>query len=206
VLSTTARWVTFGTAPLLALFVVWGPSLTLLFGPSFVVSGAVIAWLATGQFLRAVLAPSGWALSMTGKHVQELVILGAGLLIATIACVLAVPVYGALGAAIATCVATGMTNLVRVLVVRRRLGAVPFGIDLAIIPVTGIVLAVASDWLVALWRLPGEWHVVIAGSCFAAAYVIAIWLWLLTPAERNDVRTMTAVIAAALGRAPVPHG
>ena len=204
VLSTTTRWVTFGTAPLLALFLVWGSSLTSLFGPTFVASAAVTGWLAAGQFLRAVLAPSGWALSMTGKHVLEFAILAVGLLVATIACVLAVPAYGALGAAVATGVATGATNLARVLIVRRNLGTLPFGRDLVIIPAAAIALAVASDWLVAHWQLPGEWHAVVGCSCFAAVYVAAAWLWLLTPAERADVRNTIAMIAPALtGRSTV---
>ncbi len=204
VLSTTTRWVTFGTAPLLALFLVWGSSVTALFGPSFVASAAVTGWLAAGQYLRAVLAPSGWALSMTGRHVLEFAILAAGLLVGTIACLLAVPAYGALGAAVATCVATGATNLARVLIVRRNLGTLPFGRDLVIIPAMAIALAMATDWLVARWQLPGEWHAVVSCSCFAVAYVPVAWRWLLTPAERAEVRNTLATIAPALvGRSTV---
>ncbi len=204
VLATTTRWVTFGTAPLLALFLVWGSSLTLLFGPSFAASAAVTGWLATGQFLRAVLAPSGWGLSMTGKHVLEFAILAAGLLVATIACVLAVPAYGALGAAVATCAATGATNLARVLIVRRNLGTLPFGRDLVVITGTSIALAITSDWLVSHWQLPGEWRAVLGCACFAATYVGTAWLWLLTPGEREDARNTLSTIAPALvGRSTV---
>lgn len=200
VLSTTTRWVTFGTAPLLALFLVWGSSMTAIFGPSFAASATIIGWLAAGQFLRAVVAPVGWALSMTGKHVLELVIVTAGMVAATVGCLLAVPAYGALGAAIATTGATAATNLARVLIVRRDLGRFPFGADLAVIPATGLALAFACDWLVGRWSLPEGWHALAACSCFAGAYVGTTWFWLLTAPERADVRKTLAVIAPMLMR------
>jgi O-antigen/teichoic acid export membrane protein len=198
VLSATTRWVVFGTAPLLAIFLAWGSSLTLLFGPSFIVSAGVTGWLAAGQFLRVVLAPPGWALSMTGKHTLELAILAGGLLVATVACALVVPEYGALGAAIATCAATALTNLTRVLVVRRNLGALPLDRDLAVITATAVALAIAIDWLVARWQLPVEWHAVVGCSTFVAAYLAAAWQWLLTPSEREDIRKTSATLATAL--------
>lgn len=204
VLSTTTRWVTFGTAPLLALFLVWGSSVTSIFGPSFAASAAIIGWLAAGQFLRAVIAPAGWALSMTGKHLIELAIVAAGLLAATLGCLLAIPTYGALGAAVATCLATAASNLARVLLVRRNLGRFPFGWDLVVIPATAIALAIACDWLVGRWSLQAEWHAVAACSCFVGVYVAAAWFWLLTPPERADViKTMTLIAPALMRRLTV---
>ncbi len=99
---------------------------------------------------------------------------------------------------------TGATNLARVLIVRRNLGTLPFGRDLVTIPATSIALAMASDWLIARWQLPGEWHAVVSCSCFAVAYVAAAWLCLLTPAERTDARNTVAMIAPALiGRSTI---
>jgi O-antigen/teichoic acid export membrane protein len=198
VLSTTTRWVAFGTVPLLAMFLMWGSSLTLVFGPSFSVSAGVVGWLAAGQFLRVVLAPAGWALSMTGRHVLELEILAAGLIVAALVCALVAPEYGTLGAAVATCAATGLTNLTRALAVRRNLGRLPFGRDVVVITATGIALAMASDWLAARWHLSGEWRAVVGGCGFVVAYVATVWACLLTPSERRGIRSAVATTTTVL--------
>ena len=79
-------------------------------------------WRRARQFIVALLGPMGWALSMTGRHVQELAILLCGLALATLLCRFAIPQWGQLGAAVATCVAMSFTNLVRVICVRRAFG------------------------------------------------------------------------------------
>lgn len=192
VMSLTVRWIALGTVPMFAIFVFWGSSLVALFGASFVVSPAVVGVLATGQFIAVVFGPAGWALSMTGKHFLELGILVLGAIVAAASCALAVPIFGQLGAALATCASVGLTNLARVLIVRRRLGSLPFDHDVGLIGAVGLGLAAVSQGLVAQWSLPIVWHGVVGATCFVALYGAAVWTCLLNEVEKSAARTALA--------------
>jgi O-antigen/teichoic acid export membrane protein len=187
VMSLSARLVTLVTLPIFAIFLFWGAQLALLFGPSFAVSQAVVSWLAAGQFVFMIFGHSGWALSMTGKHVLELKILLVGLVIAALLCWVAVPAFGQLGAAVATCTSMAIANLARVLFVRRSIGAFPFGSDIIVITVSGIGLAWGSNVLMAQFSIPLFWNTVSSIGCFVLAYGIACWTYLLSESEKGAI-------------------
>jgi O-antigen/teichoic acid export membrane protein len=203
-MSLTLRWIALGTVPIFAILLFWGPHLTRLFGASFASSPGVVAWLAASQFVFVLLGPAGWALSMTGKHVLELKILVTGLIVATISCSLAVPVYGQLGAAIATCASVATTNLVRVAFVRRSAGAFPFAPDVFVITAVGLAAAWASDVMTVQLSLPGFWSAIAASACFLTVYAVAGWTCLLDASEKSGVRRLfaRAVLASNVRAAP----
>lgn len=190
VMSLSARLVTLVTLPIFAIFLFWGAQLTLVFGASFAVSQSVVGWLAVGQFGLMIFGHSGWALSMTGRHFLELKILSAGLAISALLCWIAVPLYGPLGAAIATCASLAIVNLAKVLFVRRLMGAFPFGSDVIVITVVGIALAWGSHTLVAQFLLPANWKAVCGIGIFVLAYGIACWTRLLRQSEKGGIRGM----------------
>jgi O-antigen/teichoic acid export membrane protein len=188
VMSLTARWITLGTLPVFAVFLFWGADLVLLFGESFAIAQPVIAWLAFAQFLFSVLGPAGWALSMTGKQLLELKTLTVGLATAAVVCLYAVPLYGQLGAAVATCMSVGIAHVTRLLFVRRHLGRFPFAPDLLVISASGLLLALVLDRLIAYMALPAMWSGLLATGVFAVAYVALAWLFLLRDFERAGIQ------------------
>jgi O-antigen/teichoic acid export membrane protein len=187
VMSLTARLVTLVTLPIFAIFLFWGAEIALLFGSSFAVSQAVVSWLAISQFVLMIFGPAGWALSMTGKHVLEVKILTAGLILSAVLCWIAVPALGQLGAAIATCCSITVVNFVRLLFVRHSIGMFPFRRDIFVITAAGIGLAWASNLLVAQLSLSIFWSSACGIGCFVLAYGIAGWIYLLSDAERNGI-------------------
>ena len=190
VMSMSARLITLATLPIFAIFLFWGAQLTLVFGASFVMSQSVVAWLAISQFGLMVFGHSGWALSMTGRHFLELKILSAGLAISALLCWIAVPLYGPLGAAIATCASLAISNFARVLFVRRFIGAFPFGRDVIVNTVAAIALAWVSHLFVAQFLLPATWNAVCGIAIFVLAYAVACWIRLLRPSEKSGIRGM----------------
>jgi O-antigen/teichoic acid export membrane protein len=72
-----------------------------------------------------VLSPLGYALSMTGRHRTETLILGGSVLVTALLLVYLTGVFGAAGAALAVAVGFGITNIARCLAVRRVLGGLP---------------------------------------------------------------------------------
>jgi O-antigen/teichoic acid export membrane protein len=190
VMSLTARWIALVTLPPFAIFLFWGAQLMPLFGPSFATSQSVVSWLAVSQFAFMIFGPSGWALSMTGRHVLELKILAVGLLVATLASWYAVPAYGQLGAAVAACASVAAVNLTRMLFVRRFIGAFPFGKDIFIITAAGIGLAWFSHLAIAQLGLSPLWSTAAGIALFLAAYGALFWMRLLDHSERSGVRDM----------------
>lgn len=194
-IRSTARWVALATVPPVVALSFWGAPLLPLLGDSFRTSAAIVAWLATGQLIAAVFGSAGWALSMTGRHVLELGILVAGLCFATLACALAVPVYGPIGAAIATCSSLALTNGLRVLCVRRHFGSLPFGTDVVAIVAVGLAAGVACQAALTLVDLPPLAAAALGMACFAPVYAAAAWTMLLRPAEKDAARQLLATVA-----------
>lgn len=188
VMALYARLIALVTVPFFAIFLFWGAQLTLLFGPSFAASQAVVGWLAAVPVVSMIFWPSATGLSMTGRHFLELKILSVGLVIATLLSWIAVPAFGQLGAAVATCISVVIANLARVLVVYRLAGAFPFGGDVVVIALAGVGLAWGSDMVVAQLALPSFWNTVCGIGSFALAYGVAAWAHLLSEPEKSGIR------------------
>jgi O-antigen/teichoic acid export membrane protein len=143
-----------------------------------VVSQAVITWLACGQLVTALFGPMGWVLSMTGRHLLELAILAAGLVLATLLCALAIPALGQIGAAVATFTAIAFTNGARMLWVRRTLRALPFDWKVLMLVAAGLALALGSRWLVGRSGLDTYWSTAGGISMFVGCYAALCWRYL----------------------------
>ena len=197
VMSLNARLIALITVPTFAIFLFWGAQLTPLFGPSFAVSQSVVGWLAVGPFVSMIFWPAACGLSMTGRHFLELKILAAGLVLATLLCLFAIPAFGQLGAAVATCTSIVVANFARVWVVRRIAGAFPFGGDIFVITAAGIALAWGSSAVVAQLSLPPTASTTCGIACFVLAYAVAGWTHLLSESEKSGIR------AALRSKAPM---
>jgi O-antigen/teichoic acid export membrane protein len=123
---------------------VFGDRLDLLFGPSFQFHPQVCFLLPLGYLLSAALAPVGYALSMTGRHKSELLILAAGAVILVVLCLLLVPPFQQVGAASAVVAAFFLINAARFAYVSRVLGFTPGRMADLLPPIVAIALAVAA--------------------------------------------------------------
>ena len=175
VLSHSFRWIALGTLPLFAIFLLWGAQLLTLFGASFAMPQSVIAWLAVSQFIAALLGPMGWALSMTGRHVLELRILLGGLLVAVVACAIAVPHFGQLGAAMGACAAVTFSHGLRLYFVRQVLGAWPVEAAVLRMLVAGVACAVCVRVLLAQLSVPPLWSAPLGIVAFLLCWAALCW-------------------------------
>lgn len=93
-----------------------------IFGDEYIQAVPLLRVLVIGQFINVVTGSVGYLLNMTGheKHMRNLVLLSGTLAISL--SYLLVPIYGAMGAAIATAVSVASQNLLAVAVVRKKLG------------------------------------------------------------------------------------
>jgi O-antigen/teichoic acid export membrane protein len=104
---------------------VFGPDLNLIFGENFKFEPLVCFLLPLGYVFSSALAPTGYALSMTGRHRAEFVILVSGCIGLVALFFWLIPLYGQVGAASALVIGTAATNVVRFIYVSRVMGFVP---------------------------------------------------------------------------------
>ncbi|MGY2047795.1 lipopolysaccharide biosynthesis protein [Methylobacterium sp. JK268] len=157
---------------------VFGDRLDLLFGASFHFRSDVAFLLPLGYLLSATLAPTGYALSMTGRHKAELVILASGGVLLVVLCNLLVPALEQVGAATAVVITFTMINVVRFAWVARALGFVPGRPADILPPLVALALASAARRAV---DMIGERSLLLTiaacllyAAAFSAAYLPAL--------------------------------
>ncbi|MFT5813596.1 MAG: O-antigen/teichoic acid export membrane protein [Psychroserpens sp.] len=110
------------STPLLLLMMVIPSQIMSIFGEGFSDGSLYLQILALGQFVNVMTGSVGYLLSMSG-HEKDL--RNMALIIGPFAILLSlilIPLYGAIGSAIATALAVGVQNLLGVYWVRKRLG------------------------------------------------------------------------------------
>ena len=93
-----------------------------LFGPEYVKAAPLLQILVLGQFINVITGSVGFLLNMTGheKDMRNVVFLSGPL--AIVLCGILIPLYGVMGAAVATSIALASQNLFAVYKVKQRLG------------------------------------------------------------------------------------
>ena len=98
-----------------------GKPLLWLFNPEFTAAYPVMFVLAIGFLMRASMGPAEFMLNMLGEQTLCALVLVAAAVLDAALCLALVPVYGMLGAAIATSTALTAAALMNYIVARRRL-------------------------------------------------------------------------------------
>jgi O-antigen/teichoic acid export membrane protein len=168
----------------------FGDRLDLLFGKSFVFRPSIAFLMPLGYLLSATLGPTGFALSMTGRHRAELGILAGGVLILWVSCYLLVPRWGDIGAATAVCLTFAIVNINRFLYVARTLGFVPGRPADLLPPLLALVLAYSAKIAVDAVLPRGLAGLVIACGLYAGAFAALTRALLLGPEGRRHVQAL----------------
>lgn len=143
----------------------FGTHLHLLFGEKFHFDPLVLLIMATAWLVSGVLNPTGLALSMTGRHKRESVLLFTGAVLFAAALLTLVPRFGLIGAALSLLLVIIIIQGARIVLVWRIIGgAVGHYMDL-LPPILGLTIAYGVD---ALFRQYfSETLVAVTASCFA---------------------------------------
>jgi O-antigen/teichoic acid export membrane protein len=121
-LAQAIRWTFWPSLGMVVAVLAVGQPLLVLFGPDFVAAYPLMFVLALGLLARASVGPAERLLSMLGE--QRACAIAYAIAFATnlIACVLLIPRYGALGAAMATSIALFVESAQLFWINRKRLG------------------------------------------------------------------------------------
>ncbi|MBR1132238.1 oligosaccharide flippase family protein [Bradyrhizobium iriomotense] len=186
-LAENIRRMTLLSAPIFAAILFWGDRIDLVLGPTFEVDTRVVALVSARIFLQTIFGYSGFALSMTGWHARETVLLGCGFLLSVVLCSVLVPPLGQLGAALASFVTMSMINLVRCAVVLRMFKIRIVGASVA----TTTVLAVTTAGFVWLLLRAVDTRTlaftVLEAAVFLVLFAGTAWRLLITDQDRDYI-------------------
>lgn len=111
-------WPSLGAA---VVFVVFGEEILSIFGARFGAGHAALAVLAIGQLVNAGAGPVGYLLTMTGHQDTVALVFWVGAAVNIALNLVLIPLFGILGAAIATAATMIYWNLWLIVLVRKRL-------------------------------------------------------------------------------------
>lgn len=120
--GNTVRWVFWPSLALTLVIVAFGRELLSLFGAAFVAGYPVMVILAVGQLARAAVGPAERVLNMLGQQRACAFAYAALFAFDLGACLLLAPVYGAVGAAVATASTFVLESVLLFAIAKRKLG------------------------------------------------------------------------------------
>lgn len=117
------------TVPILAILVIFGEYLLNFFGPDFNMGYIALLLLVAGQFINSATGSVGYYLNMTGYQNTYKNILILSILINVVLNYSLIPTYGIYGAAFASMISIGFSNVTAAIYVRKK-----FGFSISYIP------------------------------------------------------------------------
>ena len=114
------------TSPILLAIFIFSDDLLMIFGEQFQQATLVLRLLVIAQFFKVAVGSVGQLLIMTGHEKCQRNNLFISVLVLVLLCVLFIPLYGALGGAIATLFAIGINNLLGLYQVKSKLNITLF--------------------------------------------------------------------------------
>jgi O-antigen/teichoic acid export membrane protein len=109
-------------APLFIALLVFPERLLAIFGDEFASGALALRILAIGQLVRLAAGPLGTIIIMSGRERWVLAYAIAGVALCVLFCLLLIPAYGAIGAAIAASATVILRNLGALLIVQKVIG------------------------------------------------------------------------------------
>jgi O-antigen/teichoic acid export membrane protein len=110
-----SRWLLIFAIPISAIFILFPEKILLLFGPEYVKSSQILVLLTIATFIQAIFGASGPTLSMSGHTKLVLYNSIITFVLNFFLNVWLIPIYGVLGAAIATLASLSFVGILRVI-------------------------------------------------------------------------------------------
>ncbi len=188
----TAIWTAVITFPIFAMtFALADPLTEIMFGQRYEASGTYLAIMSLGYYVNAALGFNSTTLSAAGRVRSVVLVNGISAVISIVLGLLLIPRFGALGAAVTSCLTLLVQNLLLQIELRRRLG-----VPLLYRPAVEAYLVVGACagllLLVETFAAIGWWSLVLAGL---ASIVVVV----LTRGSLNVTEYFPELQTVALG-------
>jgi len=124
-IRTVAWLILLVTVPVALLVLLFGEKFLSFFGPGFGAGYTILIILVGGQLINSLCGPVGYLLGMTGHQRTAMRIVAGSAVLNVALNALLIPVFGAIGAAVATAASLATWNLLMLRAVRLKLGPRP---------------------------------------------------------------------------------
>ncbi|MEA2451356.1 MAG: hypothetical protein QOG04_66 [Actinomycetota bacterium] len=192
--KTLTRWTMAATLPIFLVLAVAPESALRIFGGEFVGGQTALLILLAGQFVNIATGSVGFILIMVGRTGWDLVVYACSLVVSLTLALILCPRYGIEGAAIANAVTFGVSNIARLVLVRRFVKISPYERDYArLIPPAALAFGVM--WLVHR-GIGGTWWIdlLVTTVTGLVTYVLAFLALGLTAKERTGLARLVAKV------------
>ncbi len=193
-----ARWVVITTLPLFLILSMFGNDLLGIFGSGFATDSRVVVVLALAELVTAVILSASYLLSMTGRHMLELLNMSIAVAVNIVLNLLLIPRYGMLGAATATLTAVMLANALRFRQVHAIHRLFPVGADSlrpAIIAITTFLPVLLLSSHVGIQH--GLTRAIIVSAAYLCLYAAVIARFSLGEEDRSLLRKITTRLGLA---------
>ena len=198
-----ARWVFTGGLAAFALISVLADDILLVFGPQFTTGLSSLVIVAAAQLYSSSVGPTPRMLAMTNNQNLVMAATAASALAAVGASYALIPLYGVLGAALATAAAIFVETTGTLLAVWYRLGFWPYHLRY-LRPLAAGILAVAAAYLAGwLLALPnGLLAILVLTPVFGVVFVALLLAFGLSDTDKEFLRAFWNVAKRYLRRGP----
>jgi O-antigen/teichoic acid export membrane protein len=194
--KSITRWTVAGTIPLLLLMLLAPAAILRLFGGSdFTTGTTALRILVIGQAINVSVGAAGFVLIMAGRTGWDLTVYAVSAALDLVLSLILVPKFGINGAAAAQAITIGLSNWLRLGLVKKFVGIFPWDKPYARLAVPAAACALAM--LAAQAVLPGKkWLLELIGIGLAGAivYVPVLLRFGLTEGERVALRNGLAKV------------
>jgi O-antigen/teichoic acid export membrane protein len=183
--KTSVRWLLITSLPLFLFIFFFGTELLQLWGKEVAVNANALFYLILAMVVNVSTGSCGVILTMSGHPKDGAINEGLGLAITTIFCILLIPSYGVVGAALAYSVGVIVANLARLFQVWWHLRIHPYSWSLLHVLLAGGAMSVILGVVKIFWEPTSQsWgHIGVASGLAVVIYSI---ITLTTCLEQNE--------------------
>jgi O-antigen/teichoic acid export membrane protein len=189
--KTLTRWIVAGTLPLLLLIVIAPDEVLALFGPDFSSGRDAVLILLIGQFFNAASGSGGLVLIMIGRTGYDLAVYAGSLVIALVLALLLAPRFGIAGAATANAGMFAISNITRLVLVKRFAGIYPYDRSYLRLALPAALTGVVMWGVNALVNIAAPLEVFLIAMTGGLVFCAAMVVWGLSPEERSGAARLT---------------
>jgi O-antigen/teichoic acid export membrane protein len=195
-----SRWTFTAALAIFLVSVLLAEDILAIFGSQFVAGSVVLMVMSIGYLSNSLAGPAVRVLAMTGHQRVVLLVTVGSAITSIIMAITLVPIFGVIGAGIATAAPIVLTSAVALLAVNRLLNLWPLDVNYLRPLTAGFVAgAVTESCNVLLSFLPaGILSVLTLGSLFMIVFASMLWALGLAPSDRRFLSSLQAAFMRAL--------
>ena len=186
----TTKWITIVNLLILGMVLVFPKDILALTGPEFVSGATALVIITAGQVVNSIVGSVGYMNTMTGHPKYVLISGTVAMVVNVILNYILIPLYGITGAAIATAVAMGCSNILNFIFMYIQLHMQPY--DKTYLRLFGVVVisVVFNFGLSRFVNVYYLWRLLICGTLYVSVFIFLVYKFVVTEFEVRAIKNL----------------